>query len=183
MDAMMCIDDMACVRGLSLLTNPVGQAALVERYGVSPEDVELMSGIFGISGVCNLLGAIKTARFYGMGNDDVVVTICTDAIDRYYSVMEWLQQEEGVMDTAMAAHRMASTFHGQKVDYILEGCRESRERWHNLKYYTWVEQQGKTVEELDAQRDPEWWREHQQMVGKIDEAIMAFRKEHHIHGA
>lgn len=182
MDALMCIDDMSCLRGLALLTNPVGQQTLVRRFGVPAEDVEKMSGIFGISSVCNVLGAIKTAKFYNMGADDVIVTICTDAIDRYYSVMEWLEREEGKMDEAMAAYRMASTFHGQKLDWILEGTRETRQRWHNLKYYTWVEQQGKTVEELDAQRDPAWWQEHQQLVAEIDRRIMAFRKEHHLHG-
>ncbi len=182
MDAMMCIDDMSCVRGLALLTNPVGKQVLVSRYGVPEADVEAMSGFFGISGVCNVLGAIKAAKYYNFGPDDVVVTICTDAIDRYYSVMDWLDSVEGKMDEALAVQRMASTFHGQKTDYVLEGTRETRTRWHNLKYYTWVEQQGKTVEELDAQRDPAWWQEHQQKVPEIDRRIMAFRKEHHIHG-
>ncbi len=51
----------------------------------------------------------------------------------------------------------------------------NRNRWHNLKYYTWVEQQGKTVEELDAQRDPEWWLEHQQRIADLDEKIRAAR--------
>jgi cysteine synthase len=176
MDAIMCIDDMSCVRGLALLTNPVGREALVRRYGVSEADVDAMSKFFGISSVCNVLGAIKTAKFYNFGPDDVVVTICTDAIDRYYSVMDWLEGAEGKMDEAMAVGRVESTFRGQKLDYISEGSREARERWHNLKYYTWVEQQGKTVEELDAQRDPAWWRAHQEMVGEIDKRIVAVRK-------
>lgn len=177
MDAMICVDDMSCVRGLSLLTDPQGQETLAKRYGVPQEAVEAMSGIFGISGVCNLLGAIKTAKYYGYGPNDLVLTICTDAIDRYYSVMDWLREEEGVMDEAMASHRMASSFRGQALDYILEGTREVRERWHNLKYYTWVEQQGKTVEELDAQRDPAWWLEHQARIAEIDRAILAARAE------
>ncbi len=182
MDAIMCIDDMSCVRGLALLTDPVGKQTLAKRYGVPEVDVEKMSHIFGISSVCNVLGAIKTAKYYNMGSDDVIVTICTDAIDRYYSVMDWLEGEEGKMDEAMAAQRVASTFHGQKTDWISEGTMDSRQRWHNLKYYTWVEQQGKSVEELDAQRDPAWWQQHQQLVPEIDKKIVAFRKEHHIHG-
>jgi cysteine synthase A len=176
MDAIMCIDDMSCVRGLALLTNPVGQETLIKRFGVPEADVEAMSQFFGISGVCNVLGAIKTAKFYRFGPDDVIVTICTDAIDRYYSVMDWLEGAEGRMDEGMAAARMASTFLGQKLDYIQEGSLEARQRWHNLKYYTWVEQQGKTVEELDAQRDPGWWRQHQEMVSEIDRRILEARK-------
>jgi len=182
MDAVMCIDDMACVRGLALLSDEVGQQTLAERYDVPEADIAVMHRIFGISGVCNVLGAIKTAQFYEMGEDDVIFTICTDTIDRYYSVMDWLESVEGEMDEPLAAQRMASTFHGQKLDYISEGTQETRERWHNLKYYTWVEQQGKSVEELDAQRDQAWWEAHQQMVSEIDEQIVSFRKEHHIHG-
>jgi cysteine synthase A len=70
---------------------------------------------------------------------------------------------------------MASVFHGQKLDWIREGTHEVRRQWHNLKYYTWVEQQGKTYEELEAQRDPEWWIHHQEMVGEIDRKILAAR--------
>lgn len=175
MDALMCIDDMESVRGLALLTDPVGKETLSRRYGVPEEMVEKMSGIFGISGVCNVLGAIKTAKYYGFGQDDVVVTILTDAIDRYYSVMDWLEKAEGLMDEALASHRMASTFQGQELDYILPGTQETRARWHNLKYYTWVEQQGKSVEELDAQRDPAWWLEHQAKVVEIDRRILDAR--------
>jgi cysteine synthase A len=79
------------------------------------------------------------------------------------------------MDEALAVGRMESTFHGQKLDYVLEGSHSVRERWHNLKYYTWVEQQGKTVEELDAQRDPGWWVEHQELVTEIDRRITVAR--------
>ena len=57
----------------------------------------------------------------------------------------------------------------------MEGTREARERWHNLKYYTWVEQQGKSVEELDAQRDPDWWLEHQARVAEIDRRLLEQR--------
>jgi hypothetical protein len=59
----------------------------------------------------------------------------------------------------------------------MRGTPEARERWHNLKYYTWVEQQGRTVEELDAQRDRAWWENHQQMIGAIDSRLLALRKE------
>jgi cysteine synthase A len=175
MDLLMCVDDMESVRGLALLTNPVGMETLIRRYGVPEADVEAMSQFFGISSVCNVLGAIKTAKFYKFGSDDVIVTICTDAIDRYHSVMDWLEKTEGKMDEALAVGRMESTFHGQKLDYVLEGSHSVRERWHNLKYYTWVEQQGKTVEELDAQRDPGWWVEHQELVTEIDRRITVAR--------
>jgi hypothetical protein len=135
-----------------------------------------MATIFGISGVCNVLGAIKTARFYGLGRGDVIVTVCTDAIDRYRSVMRQLTERHGRMDEVEAAIRLVSIFHKQKLDWIKEGTRDVRAQWHNLKYYTWVEQQGKAVEELDAQRDPAWWQAEQAKVAEIDERIRRARR-------
>jgi hypothetical protein len=176
MDAVICVDDMACVRGLSLLSDPSAQKALSKRYGIPADALQTMGEIFGISGVCNLLGAIKTARYYNFGPEDVIVTVCTDGIDRYYSVMDWLKKSDGKNDEATAIGRMESTFRGQSLDYIQEGTREARQRWHNLKYYTWVEQQGKTVAELDSQRDYGWWQEHQMRVKDIDKQIIKARK-------
>lgn len=175
MDALMCIDDMSCLRGLQVLVEEPGKRVLHERYGIPADKVEKLSRIFGISGVCNVLGAIKTARFYGLGRGDVIATICTDAIDRYYSTMAWLTEKEGPMDETQALIRIESIFHGQRLDWIREGTQHARQCWHNLKYYTWVEQQGKTVEELNAQRDPAWWLAEQAKVAEIDRLIRAAR--------
>jgi cysteine synthase len=174
MDAMMCLDDIECKKGLQLLTEEAGWNALVKRFGVPEASVKKMATIFGISGVCNVLGAIKTAKFYGMGKNDTVVTICTDAIDRYHSVMGEMTERFGKMDEAEATAR-AHIFCDQKTDWIREGTEDTHKQWHNLKYYTWVEQQGKTVEELDAQKSQEWWIQHQQMVGDIDAKLKAAR--------
>ncbi len=175
MDAMMCIDDIESKMGLQLMVEEAGWQTMIRRYGVPEPKVQAMAQIFGISGVCNLLGAIKTAKWYGLGRDDVVVTICTDAIDRYHSVMDQMTHTYGRMDETEAAVRLVSIFHKQKLDWIAEGTREARQRWHNLKYYTWIEQQGKTLEELNAQRDPEYWLAHQARVTEVDRLISAAR--------
>jgi cysteine synthase len=175
MDAIMCIDDLECKKGLQLLTEEPGWKTMVDRFGVPEDKVRKMATIFGISGVCNVLGAIKTAKYYGLGPKDIIVTVCTDAIDRYHSVMAEMTRTYGPMDETEAAVRLVSIFQGQKTDWIKEGTLEVRRQWHNLKYYTWVEQQGKTVEELDAQKDPEWWIRHQEMVAEIDRRIQATR--------
>ncbi len=178
MDAVMCIDDMESKMGLQLLTEEAGWRVLSERYGIDGEAVERLSQIFGISGVCNVLGAIKTAKFYGLGKNDLVATICTDAIDRYHSVMAQLTEDLGPMDETEACVRTVSIFHKQKLDWISEGTRLNRARWHNLKYYTWVEQQGKSIEELNAQADQEYWEREQARIAEIDERIEAYRKSH-----
>lgn len=175
-DALMCIDDMSCVRGLQLLTEPVGRETLVRRYGADEALVEKLGAMFGISGICHILGAIKTAKHYGFGKDDVIVTAATDGFDRYPSEMDKLRSREGALDEARAVGRVEGIFHGQKTDWVQDGTRFNRERWHNLKYYTWVEQQGKTVRELDAQRDPAWWEAHQKRVAEIDAKLAEWRR-------
>jgi hypothetical protein len=82
----------------------------------------------------------------------------------------------GPMDEVEAEVRLVSLFHKQKLDWISEGTVENRNRWHNLKYYTWVEQQGKEVEELNAQRSQDYWRGQQEKIAEVDRLIEAYRK-------
>jgi cysteine synthase len=175
MDAIMCLDDIACKKGLQVLTHAVGQQVLAEHYGIPAGKLQNLASIFGISGVCNVLGAIKTAKHYQLGPEDVVVTICTDAIDRYHSVMEAMAAQYGPITEARATAYIESIFHGATTDWIKDGTPDTRRQWHNLKYYTWVEQQGKTVEELDAQKDPQWWVDHQELVPEMDARIKEMR--------
>ena len=147
MDAMVCIDDIESKQGLQLLTDPEGKRYLVDEAGVDADALERLSRVVGISGVCNVLGAIKAAKFYRFGRNDTVLTVCTDTMDRYHSVMAALDQRFGAMDRTKAAVRLAHIFHGQKLDYIQEGTVLNRDRWFNLKYYTWVEQQGNRDDE------------------------------------
>lgn len=174
-DAVMCIDDMTCKKGLQLLSEEGGQQTLVKRFGIPEATVKKLSTLFGISGICNVLGAIKTAKYFGYGKGDIVATAATDSLDRYYSVMDDMRTRFGRLDEAAATGRVEGVFHAATLDWIQPGTLESRSRWHNLKYYTWVEQQGKTVEELDAQKDPAWWVKHQQLVAEIDTRLAQVR--------
>ena len=167
MDAICCIDDMDCKKQLQVFTDPAGMETLATRYGIPEKTVEQLSGILGISGICNILASIKTAKFYGFGKDDMIVTVATDAIDRYHSVMADLDERFGSLDTIEAAIRYESILLGMKTDWFREGTKLARDSWFNLKYYTWVEQQGKTVEELNAQLDPEYWIKQQEKVSEI----------------
>ncbi|MDK2927741.1 MAG: hypothetical protein PWR31_1432 [Bacillota bacterium] len=175
MDALVCIDDMEAKLGLQLLTDPVGMEYLTSRAGIREAAVREMATIFGISGVANVLGAIKAAKYWRLPGSANVVTILTDSVDRYRSVMADLNRRFGPLDFEQAAARFHSIFRGVKLDYIQEGTRFNRERWFNLKYYTWVEQQGKTVEELDAQRSPGWWAEERAKVAAVDARLRRVR--------
>jgi hypothetical protein len=166
-DLLVCVDDLECLMGLQLLQQ--GTAALVSE-GVDPALARSWVDVFGISGVCNVLGAIKAARHFGLGPREAVVTVATDGFDRYPSVLARLEEEHGPMGSDEARRRI-DIFRGQKMDWILEGTREVRRRWHNQKYFTWVEQQGKSVGELRAQEDPGFWVAHQEQAAEIDRMI------------
>jgi cysteine synthase len=174
-DAVVAIDDAEALEGLQLLTDPTGWPLLNERYGVPRESLERVATYVGISGVANILAAIKTAKFYELDADDVVVTVCTDTIDRYRSTMADLTEHVGAMDEIEAAVRLVSIFHRQKLDWVTEGTREHRRLWHNLKFFTWVEQRGKSMAELDAQRSADYWVEQQEQVAEVDRALLALR--------
>ncbi|MBI2263988.1 MAG: pyridoxal-phosphate dependent enzyme [Armatimonadetes bacterium] len=176
MDALMCISDLQCKKGLQVFSEDAGVDALLS-YGISEGTAKSLQGLFGISGICNVLGAIKTARFYELGKEEIVVTVATDSVDRYYSVLEDLAKEQGKMDKNEAKTRIQSIFHGAGLDWIQEGTRNNRDRWHNLKYYTWVEQLGKTVEELNALKDPEFWLKEQERIKEIDRKLIQARTE------
>ena len=177
MDALMAIDDMDSVNGLRVLASETGRKVLVDRFGLSEGYVDCLAELLGISGICNIIGAIKTAKYYNMTSDDVIVTVATDSMERYYSVMNEMETKHGALDGAQAISFTEGIFHRAGTDWVMEGTRDARDRWHNLKYYTWVEQQGKTVEELDAQRDPDWWIAHQEQVAEIDKQLMKERSQ------
>jgi cysteine synthase len=170
-DLLVCVDDLECLLGLQLLQE--GTAALAAE-GVDEELARSWVGVFGVSGVCNVLAAIKTARHYGLGPRQAVVTVATDGFDRYPSVLERLGAERGPM-TGDEARRRLSVFRGQKSDWVQEGTRETRRRWHNQKYFTWVEQQGKPVEDLRALEDQSFWAGQQAQIADVDRALLARR--------
>ncbi len=174
-DAIMCLDDQDCLRGLQLLTDPAGKEYLAADAGVDGGLLEALSRTLGISGVCNILGAIKTAKFYGLGPRDNVVTIATDSFDRYGSVVAGVAVKYGALSRDRAATYFAGIFQGVKLDWIQEGDRLNRMRWHNLKYYSWVEQLGKTVDELDAMLSQDFWAGEQAKVADFDRCLRQAR--------
>ncbi|MBK9062356.1 MAG: pyridoxal-phosphate dependent enzyme [Acidobacteria bacterium] len=174
MDAVMAIDDQECLLGLQLVAEPAGRDFLAEAGGLG-EAAHRLSTLLGVSGVCNILGAIKTAKWLGLGKSDAIVTVATDGLDRYPSVLRRLEKTTGPLTRDRAEAHLESIFHGQKLDWVAEGTHESRERWHNLKYFTWVEQQGKTLAELDAQRSERWWADQAALAGDVDRRLREVR--------
>lgn len=176
LDAVIAVDDADCMNILRLFNEQEGRRLLASR-GVPACLIESLH-LLGISGIGNLLAAIKLARYYEMSKRDAVVTILTDSMQLYGSRLRELEEQEGKLDQAAAVRAAAISLEGQRSDNVLELTYPERKRVHNLKYYTWVEQQGKTVQELNAQwDDPGYWKSIQEQAPRIDVLIEDFNRE------
>ena len=174
-DMILAIDDQDCMNIYRLFNEPAGIEYL-KSIGVKDEDIENLQ-LFGISGIGNMLSAIKMAKYYEMEEDDVVFTILTDSSVMYKSRLLELDEQLGPFNFTEAAKVHAASLLHQGIDNALELTYYERLRVHNLKYYTWVEQQGKTYDELNRQwYDRDYWKSIPRMLDEIDELIEEFNK-------
>jgi hypothetical protein len=120
-----------------------------------------------------VLSCIKAAKYYEMTEDDVLVTILTDSMELYRSRLHEMHQELGEYKDADAAADFARHLHGQGTDNLLELRYSDRRRVHNLKYFTWVEQQGRTYD-VEAVARAHLLDRRAAADRAIDELIVAF---------
>ncbi|MBQ6425722.1 MAG: pyridoxal-5-phosphate-dependent protein subunit beta [Clostridia bacterium] len=176
-DMVIDIDDEDSQRLLRLFNDPEGHKYLIEKVGV-PADFVAKLPLLGISGIANLLCCIKMAKYYELTEHDVVATVGTDSSDMYQSRIKELEEQYGAYGEAPAAADYAEHLHGIRPDTMQELTYADRKRVHNLKYYTWVEQQGKTYEEINKQwYDEHYWTDMHAQADAIDELINEFNEE------
>jgi cysteine synthase len=172
-DMVVAIDDAAVVNLARLFNEPAGRDYLVKQ-GV-PQELVAKLDLLGFSGISNLVSTIKFAKYYELGEHDVALTILTDSMELYGSRLEEMHAESGEYTELDAAAHYARYLQGISTDNLLELSYVERRRIHNLKYFTWVEQQGKTYEEIMSQwYDPDYWTGVQGQVGAIDALIENF---------
>ena len=150
---------------------------LAKEAGVPQEVVDSL-GLLGISGIANVMSCIKMAKYYELTENDVIATVLTDSSVMYGSRIEELNEEYGPYTNKDAAIDFAQHIQSLKTDNLLELTYTERKRIHNLKYYTWVEQQGRTVEELNDQWynfNGTWGAVHKQGA-QIDALINEFNE-------
>lgn len=175
-DLAMAIDDEAVVHIMRLFNEPAGREYLI-RKGVPAELVGQL-GLLGFSGIANMLSAIKMAKYYEMGDEDVVLTILTDSMQLYGSRIHEMREQFGEFTAYDAAEVYARYLQGLTTDHLLELSYVERKRVHNLKYFTWVEQQGKTYDEIQDQwYAPNYWTDVQGQVDEIDALITEFNHQ------
>ncbi|MGQ9603533.1 MAG: pyridoxal-phosphate dependent enzyme [bacterium] len=176
MDLVAGIDDEHCMRLVRLFNEPVGKA-LLKKKGV-PSDVVDRLDLFGISSIANIIGAIKLAKYFEMTERDFIFTVSTDSMELYQSRIEEIRKEKGVYSEIDASMDFEACLMEQSVDWIIELSYWDKRRLHNLKYFTWVEQQGKTVEELDAQwYDENYWKNRLNSYKQWDRLIEEFNQK------
>ena len=144
---------------LSLLFNSeVGQEYLEQRRAVPRALIERLPDL-GFSSIANVIAAIKLAKYLGLGTRDLVLTVATDGAELYRSEMSKVEQRrfQGRLDQISAAEAFGQHLMGAATDHLLELDRRGRERIFNLGYYTWVEQQGTSLDDFDSRRDPGFW--------------------------
>ncbi len=174
-DFVIAVDDEAPMRLLRLFNEERGKEALIAG-GVNEELVNRLY-LMGISGIGNMIAAIKFAKYNELTEDDYVVTIATDSMQLYGSRLEELTQARGAYSRADSQRDM-ELINSITMDHIKELSYYDKKTIHNLKYYTWVEQQGKDVQELNNQwyDHDNYWSSTFDQVDKIDQLILEFNE-------
>ncbi len=173
LDMVVAVDDETPISLMRLFNEPAGKKYLAAK-GVSPALLDMLD-LLGISCIGNLVTAIKFARYYELGEHDIVMTVLTDSMEMYTSRLQELNQERGEFTDSDAAAVYARNIEGLTIDNMEELTYYGRKRIHNLKYYTWVEQQGKTYEEIQQQwYDDDYWESIPANLDQIDALIEEF---------
>lgn len=173
-DVVIAVDDEAVLRLLRVFNEPAGLEVLAEQ-GVAEATLARLP-LLGISGIANLVAAVKLARYFELDADDVVMTVFTDSVELYGSRLLELNAECGPYTRVQAIVDLERHLRGAAMDNMRELDYYQRKALHNLKYYTWVEQQGKTVGELDQLWSTSFWDETFSQVGELDRLIDAFNE-------
>ena len=177
-DMIIAIDDEDSMNLMRLFNEPEGMKYLINEIGV-PEEFVTQLDLLGISSIANLLMSIKFAKYYELTKNDVILTVFTDSMELYQSRMREGRVAHGEYSVKTAVKDYHGYLMAQKMDAMIELDHYDKKRVHNLKYFTWIEQQGFELDELNAQwyDYPRYWERIQQTIPKIDELIVHFNEK------
>ena len=173
---MICgVGDERCLSLLRLFNEPEG-AAYLARAGTDEATVRSLP-LLGISGICNLVAAIKMARYYEFDRRDLLFIPLTDSSELYRSRLDAMRDAHGSLDRDRAARIYGRHLQGIATDHVHELTYRDRKRLHNLQYFTWVGQQGRRADELADLWDPSFWSELFSSAARWDAEIVRFNEE------
>ena len=178
-DVVAAVSDASTDALFLLFGSDEGRAELRAR-GLDGDALCALAGL-GLSGICNVLAAIKAAKALGLGERDAIVTVATDGAAMYASEAAKIRAKRfaGRWDRAAAAAAFDAHLRGVGVDTdhtLVLGPRD-RDRIFNLGYFTWVEQQGVPLAEFEERRDQRFWVGLRDLLPCWDRMIDAFNAE------
>jgi len=175
-DMVVAISDRATDRLNVVFNSAEGREYLVRRRGLDADWVASHLGCLGLSGIANVLAAIKVAKYFDLSADEAVITVATDNAALYATESERTRARDfsNGFDEVAAAETVGCYISGAGTDDMLELSTRQRERIFNLGYFTWVEQQGVPLDDFDARRSPAFWKTIQDSARKWDALIDDF---------
>ena len=162
-----------------LFNTEAGRGYLTRRRRIDPALVAALDGL-GLSGIANVLAAIKTAKHLDL------TPIGCDRHGRDRQRRDVRQRARalpgdalcrGVSTRSPPAKSSRAICSRRPTDHLIELTHVDRRRIFNLGYYTWVEQQGVSLEAFDRRKDQAFWQELQASVGAWDRLIEDFNRE------
>jgi cysteine synthase len=178
-DLVIGVSDQATDGLNAVFNSDVGRSYLADRLGI-PEGALGALSYFGLSSIANILGAIKMAKHYALGPDDVIVTVATDGHEMYRSELaRYLARRHntGEMSELLAAEIVGQHLSGADTEHVLDLTARERERIFNLGYFTWVEQQGVALADFDRRKSQAFWHGLHDLVPQWDDMISAFNRD------
>ena len=174
-DVVVGVSDRGCDALNVLWNDGAGRRWLVDERGMDPDLVEAL-GDFGLSSICNVLASIKVAKTLGLGAEQAVVTVATDGAEMYRSEAEKTREERFADGFgADEAARVWQQYIGEAGgDHVLVMSEQDRHRIFNLGYFTWVEQQGVSLDDFEARREQGYWQGLRELLAIWDGMIAAF---------
>jgi cysteine synthase len=160
---------------LNLLFNTdEGKNYLIKRKGFEKNFVDRLPE-FGFSSIANIIASIKLAKKMKLTKNDAIITVATDGADLYETELaKTKKQFSKIYDQVTCAEIFAKNFEAITVDHTLELSQIDKERIFNLGYYTWVEQQGTSLEEFESRRNQSFWDKHYTDMISLDPKIKEF---------
>mgnify|MGYP001169292354 FL=1 len=175
-DLIVGVSDKATDR-LDVAFNSAAGLRALERQGVNSDLTSMLTNL-GYSAICNALAAIKAAKHWGLGPDDVIVTVATDGAELYNSEREKVIRRDypNGFNDAEGEEVVAKYLVDTTTDHVLDMDETNRNRVFNLGYFTWVEQQGISVEDFERRRDQTWWNGLRPLIDNWDNSIDEFNE-------
>lgn len=171
-DFIALIKDEDSVRGLKIIHD--APQILIE-HGMTPKAAEDLKDLFGVSTICNIIGAIKMAKYLRLSEGDNVVTVATDGFDRYNSVIEDLNHRVLETEDFVLRRWFKDIFYKADIEDI-EDVRttENKERLFKQKEHDWLKF-NYSIDYLNQMRKMKFWDDEYNKIKHYDEKIKEMR--------